>query len=126
MIGCDIRSMPEKTRTLLTNPSLIAISQDPECRSCYKVAVYGNADAFVLVKPLAGGEYAIGFFNFGESSYAMTLNFWDIGLSSAAGYGLRLYDCLSNQDVGIVRELLAPDIPAHGCQIYRCHAVPEA
>lgn len=123
MIGCDIRSMPEKTRTLLTNPSLIAINQDPECRSCYKVAVYGNPDAFVLVKPLSNGEYAIGFFNFSDNSTAMTLNFWDIGLSSAAGYGLRLYDCLSNQESGVARELLAPEISAHGCKIYRCAAV---
>ena len=123
MIGCDIRSMPEKTRALLINPSLIAINQDPECRSCYKVAVYGNPDAFVLVKPLSNGEYAIGFFNFSGNSAAMTLNFWDIGVSSAAGYGLRLYDCLSNQESGVARELLAPEIPAHGCKIYRCGAV---
>ena len=123
MIGCDIRTMPEKTRTLLTNPALIAVNQDPECRSCYKVAVYGHPDAFVLVKPLCNGEYAIGFFNFGEASTSMTLNFWDIGLSVVSGHGLRLYDCLTNQDMGTVTELLAPEVAAHGCKIYRCGIV---
>ena len=123
MIGCDVRAMPEKTRALLTNPALIALNQDPECRSCYKVAVHGNPDAFVLVKPLSGGEYAIGFFNFSDKASVMTLNFWDIGLSSAAGIQLRLYDCLLNQESGTARELLAPEIPAHGCKIYRCRAL---
>jgi hypothetical protein len=69
------------------------------------------------------GEYAIGFFNFGDAAYKMTLNFWDIGLSAVSGYGLHVYDCLSNQDMGVARELLAPEIPAHGCKIYRCGAV---
>ena len=120
IIGCDIRDMGEKTRTLLTNPHLIAFNQDPACASCCKVSIYGNPDAFVLLKPLCGGEYAAGFFNFSDVPVSMTLNFWDIGLSAVAGAGLRFYDCLSERDLGISRELFAVDVPVHGCRVYRC------
>ena len=123
MIGCDIRAMPEKTRLLLTNRELIAINQDPECASCYKAAVYGNPDAFVLVKPLSGGDYALGFFNFSDVRACMTLNFWDIGLSAVSGRGLRFHDCLSNRDAGVFQGQFSTEVPSHGCGIYRCGVV---
>ncbi|MBQ7726236.1 MAG: glycoside hydrolase family 27 protein [Clostridia bacterium] len=123
MIGCDVRNMTEATKTILSNRELIAINQDPECASCYKAAVYGNPDAFVLVKPLSGGDYALGFFNFSDVRACMTLNFWDLGLSAASGRGLRFHDCLSNRDEGVFREQFSVDVPSHGCGIYRCGVV---
>lgn len=120
MIGCDIRSMSCKTREMLTNQDVIALNQDPECRGCHKVPVYGNPDAFVLIKPLAGGEYGIGFFNFSDVSAKVTLDFWDIGLSDRFGYDLHFYDCLSHKDIGRQREAFSPNVAAHGCKVYRC------
>ena len=35
IIGCDVRNMDETTRKILTNRELIAINQDPECRTEY-------------------------------------------------------------------------------------------
>ena len=122
IIGCDIRAMNEQTRKLLTNSELIAINQDPECRSCYRVPVYGNPDAFVLVKPLSGGDYAVGFFNFSDTPFAVTLNFWDLGLP--AQYGLSFRDCLTGEG-SERREYYAPVIPSHGCNVYRCKVVRE-
>lgn len=123
MIGCDIRTLSPKAKEILTNRDLIAINQDPECRGPYRLSVYGNPDAFVLVKPLCGGDYAIGFFNFSDVAAVVALNFWDLGLSAAAGQGLRFYDCLTHQDAGVQKELYMPTIPAHGCAVYRCSVV---
>ena len=120
IIGCDIRNMSEKTKEILTNSDIIALNQDPECRSCYQIPVYGNPDAFILVKFLHNGDFALGFFNFSDVAAKVTLDFWDMGLSYAAGGSLRFYDCLSHEDAGIQKEFFAPTVAAHGCKIYRC------
>lgn len=120
IIGCDVRTMSDKTREILTNQDVIALNQDVECHSCHKIPVYGNPDAFVLVKHLAGGEYGIGFFNFSDVPAKVTLDFWDMGLSAASGQGLCFYDCLSHQEIGMQRERFSPSVAAHGCRIYRC------
>ena len=123
IIGCDIRSMSDKTKEILTNPDLIALNQDPECRSCYQIPVYGNPNAFVLVKFLHNGDLALGFFNFSDVAANVTLDFWDIGLSYASGCSLRFHDCLSHRDTGTQKEFFAPKVAAHGCKIYRCSIV---
>ncbi len=116
ILGCDIRALDEDTRTLLTNRDLIAIDQDAEARGCYKVDVYGQPDAFVLVRQLCGGELALGFFNFSDTQANVFLDLWDIGLPAAVG--LRLRDCLSGEEQ-TARELICPAVPAHGCRVYR-------
>lgn len=123
IIGCDIRSLPDKAREILTNHEVIDINQDIEGRGCYRLDVWGSPDAFVLVRPLSGGDYALGFFNFGDAPFDVSLDFWDLGLSSAAGYGLRLRDCLSHEDLGIHREYFAPRVLPHGCRVFRCRGV---
>lgn len=123
MIGCDIRSMDKKTKEILTNPDIIRINQDPECRSCYKLEVYGNPDVFILIRPLSGGEYAVGFFNFSDIPACECLSFWDMGLSLSVSQGLRFYDCLTHEDLGVQKEYFAPKIPSHGCRIFRCSVV---
>ena len=123
MIGCDLREIPDGTKSLLTNADLIALNQDSECRSCHQIGTYGNPDAFVLVKPLSGGDYALGFFNFSDVAVSMTLNFWDMGLSSVSGRGLSFHDCMKNQDLGIMREFFTATVAAHGCEVYRCGVV---
>ena len=119
MIGCDVRSMDEKTCRILTNPDLIAINQDPEGRSCHKFATYGSPDAFILIKQLAGGEWAAGFFNFGDTTAHVELHFWDMGLPLGSGYGFSFHDCLMHRDLGIKTESHAEKIAPHGCQVYR-------
>ena len=122
IIGCDIRSMSEKTREILMNPDVIAINQDPECRSCYKLNPFGSQDTFILVKPLSGAEWAVGFFNFGESAARVELQFWDMGLPLQAGLDLHFYDCLKREPLGAQREFYACCVESHGCQLFRCSA----
>lgn len=120
IIGCDIRSMNSRTKEILMNPHLIAINQDAECRAPYRLECYGNPDAFVLVRPLSGGDYAIGFFNFSDTASDASLTLWDIGLSAASGHGVDVFDCITHQHLGILKEIIIPSLPAHGCAVYRC------
>ncbi len=120
ILGCDLRALDEETRALLTNPHLIAIDQDPACRSCQRISVYANPDAFVLAKPLWDGSCALGFFNFSDVAANVTLNFWELGLPAASGWGLSFVDCFSGEALGVKREFFAPTVPAHGGRVYRC------
>ena len=120
IIGCDVRNMDDATCAILTNPDLIAINQDPECRSCHKLSTYGSPDAFILVKQLSGGDMAVGFFNFGDNNAHVELHFWDMGLPLGSGYGLDFHDCLTGEELGVQRESFAQKIEPHGCRVYRC------
>ena len=120
IIGCDMREMTDATKKILLNKEVIALNQDPGVHSCYSLPVYGNPDVFVLVKPLANGDYAIAFFNFGDAKAKAVLNFWDMGLSAAAGYAFEFRDCISHEDLGLQKEFFAPVVSPHGCKVYRC------
>ena len=120
IIGCDVRSMDEETRKILTNPDLIAINQDPESRSCHRLSTYGSPDAFILVKQLSGGDLAVGFFNFGDAPAHVELHFWDLGLPLGSGIGLDFNDCLTGANLGVQKESYAQKVEPHGCRVYRC------
>lgn len=123
MIGCDIRNADEETVKILQNRELIRIDQDPEARGCYLVKPepqwFQTSEVFILVKVLADGELAIGFFNLSDSRREISLQFWDLGLSCASGKRLSLYDCWKGEELGVYRERFAPTVEAHDCLILR-------
>ena len=120
IIGCDIRNMSDTTRELLLNRDLIAINQDPACHSCYVLKNQAYPDVFILVRRLAGGETAVGLFQFGDAPAHVLVNLFDMGLTPSSRMGLRFYDCLSHEDAGFTADCFAADVPAHGCRVYRC------
>ena len=121
MIGCDIRNMSDATKTILTNREMIALNQDPEGRQPW-FAVNEN-DHLVAVRPLAGGEYAIGFFNMSDDSARIYLSFWDIGLPTSSGYSLRLRDLWQHEDVGTFKEGYGVKLEKHACAVYTAKPV---
>lgn len=124
MIGCDIRRMTPATREILTNKDVIAINQDIECRGPYCIKQWNNPDnVFSLVKPLANGDYAIGMFNFGDRAGEMSLQFWDIGLPTASGRGLSVYDCWKHEELGTFTERFVTTVEPHGCVVLRAKVV---
>ena len=122
MIGCDLRKADEGTRALLQNRDLIAINQDREGRTCYKLTCTCSPTSFTLVRPLSGGDYAVGIFNFGEKPCMAGLPFWDMGISAASAEGLHFHDCLTHKDMGVYKESFSAQIPGHGCRVYRVGA----
>ena len=123
MMGCDIRNADEMTKRILQNPDFIKINQDPEARGFY--GIYPDhqwlttTGCFILVKVLADGELAIGFFNLGEGKREIPLQFWDLGLSYASGMELSLYDCWEQKELGRYKERFAAVVPSHDCLIVR-------
>lgn len=124
MIGCDIRHMTPATKEILTNKDVIAINQDIECRGPYCIKQWNNPDnVFSLVKPLSNGDYAIGMFNFGDRAGEMSLQFWDIGLTTASGRGLSVYDCWKHEELGTFTERFCTTVEPHGCVMLRAKVV---
>lgn len=123
IIGCDIRNMTDATKKILMNRDMIAINQDEECRSPYRLETFASPDAFILVKPLSNGDYAIGFFNLGDAPATVLLNFWDIGLPTASGRALDMFDCIEGVSLGVQKEEYAATVAAHGSRVYRCRVV---
>lgn len=124
MIGCDIRRMTPATKEILTNKDVIAINQDIECRGPYCIKQWNNPDnVFSLVKPLANGDYAVGMFNFGDRAGEMSLQFWDIGLTTASGRGLSIYDCWKHEELGTFTERFCTTVEPHDCVVLRAKVV---
>lgn len=118
IIGCDLRKADDFTKELLQNKDLIAINQDIEARTCYKLDCESSPGTFALVRPLSGGSYAIGLFNFGETEMRAPVSFWDMGLSSAAGQKLSMHDCFMHGDAGTFEDSFCVKLGAHDCSVY--------
>lgn len=123
MIGCDIRNAGQAAKDILMNRDIISINQDIECRGAYRIKPLphwcNTEESFILVKVLANGELAIGFFNLGDNDREMSLQFWDVGLPYAAGISLSMYDCWEHKEIGVMKERYSPVVPAHDCIVVR-------
>lgn len=119
IIGCDLRSADSAVKNLLTNKDLIAINQDPEGRTCYRLTCSCSPGTFTLIKPLSGGDYAAGIFNFSDHDAFSGFPLFDMGLSSSQGQKVRLHDCLNGNDTEYAAESVSAEVPSHGCRIFR-------
>ena len=126
MIGCDVRKMSEKAKEILTNKDVIEINQDPECRGPFCVRQWNNPEnVFSLIKPLCGGDYAIGMFNFTDKNAEMSLQLYDIGLPYSSGRALEVYDCYKHESLGKFTERLCFKVESHGSLMFRAKLVRQ-
>lgn len=127
MIGCDVRKADDTIRGILQNPDILRINQDPEARGCYRVQPepqwFQGEECFILVKVLADGDLAIGFFNLSDDRRDMALMFWDLGMTYACGRKLSFYDCWKHEEMGVFRERFSAPIEAHDCLMIRARVV---
>lgn len=123
MIGCDIRKANDTIKDILQNKDILAINQDREARGVYVLHPephwFHGQECYMLVKVLADGDLAIGFFNLSDSKRELPLMFWDLGLSIGSGKKLSLYDCWEHKDLGVFTERFAPTVDAHDCPVVR-------
>lgn len=123
MLGCDLRSMSEATKKLVLNPELIKINQDPECRPPQCLPWGSDMQRFVLFKHLSDGGYAIGFFNMCDRDAGVPVYLEQLGIPLHSGYGLKLKDLFTGEELPARQEILMPKVPAHGCSVYRAEMV---
>lgn len=114
MIGCDVRNCDEDTVKLLCDKELIAIDQDPACRPPIVIKEY-------LIKHLEGGEYAFALTNYGDSDHCyMHILLPDTGLLPSDGYGFKLRDIETGEELGIFTDDIHPAVMrGHETKIFR-------
>lgn len=123
MIGYDVRKAEPEIKKILMNKDLLAINQDVESRGFYVIQPepqwFQGSECLIMVKVLAEGDLAIGFFNMSDSKREMSLQLWDLGMTYASGKKLSLYDCWEKKELGAFQERFAPTVEAHDCLIVR-------
>ena len=123
MIGGDVRSLSEESRSILLNPGLLAIDQDEECRPPYQVNP-GEEAMPIFFRHLADRAFALAFFNFDdERERTADCILEDIGLPYGSGLGLELTDAVSGKLIGVRRDYFSVTLPAHGCRVFRAKIV---
>ncbi|MGH7996435.1 MAG: NPCBM/NEW2 domain-containing protein, partial [Opitutaceae bacterium] len=121
LIGCDLEHLDPFTLGLLTNDEVLAIDQDALGRQAVRVATQGPVD--ILMKDLADGSKALGFFN--RDSAPQTLAFTKLGeLGFRSPQHVR--DLWRQQDLPELtpgKDALRMTIPAHGVMLYKLSPV---
>ena len=125
MIGCDIRKMDEATKRILTDPVLIGIQQDPRGVRPYLLKMWENDDLPVFVRALDGGDLAVGFFNLGDAPASLWVTTDDLGIPEIAGLRLVGKAAYTGEELVSKNGVLACDLAAHSCAVYRFRAVKK-
>lgn len=123
MIGCDIRNMDEETKRILTNPALLAIDQDARCNRPYIIRFCGNDDYPIIVRNLADGDLAVGFFNLSDSPADLWVTEADLGISFRQNKTLEGTEVYTGRKLRSVNATLSASLVPHTCEVYRMKIV---
>ncbi|HEX6686569.1 MAG TPA: ricin-type beta-trefoil lectin domain protein [Candidatus Limnocylindrales bacterium] len=111
--GNDLRNMTAATQTILKNPNLIAINQDPLGLQATQVSFDGTRR--VLAKRLANGDVAVALFNQGTASTTISTTAGAIGKT---GVSFTLRDAWTNA-TSTTSGIISASVPGHGTVVYR-------
>ena len=120
LVGCDVRTIPEQTKALITNPYLLAMSQNDLGLQAY-VAQRVGEDGYVLVKDADE--------RFGTARYAALLNLSDKEMEftvesktlDLAGE-VEVFDLLDLSDPGSFKDVFTVKVRPHAALFYRFDA----
>ncbi|KAA6345438.1 Alpha-galactosidase A [termite gut metagenome] len=116
MIGCDLRTIPQRTLDIITNREIIALNQDPLGLQAQVVSRSGKC--IVLAKQIEtaqGKVRAVALFNGENAAHSMRINFNDIQLNG----NVTVRDLWTKKDVGSFTDYYEISVPAHGTAMLR-------
>ena len=118
ILGADVRKLTPEMLELVKNKGLLAINQDPECRTVYAATnLDWNSLRTCYAKLLANGDIALGFFNLTESDVHVYALFEGIGFPSSCGVALRLRDAMTGEEIGLKRDFHEEFLKKHDCRV---------
>ena len=109
----DITRLDDFTLGLLTNDEVIDVDQDPLGRPGRRVAKTGDLE--VWARPMEDGSLAVGLFNRGEATKAVTATWADLGLEGKQ----KVRDLWRQKDVGVFEGKLEAPVARHGVYFIR-------
>ena len=71
------------------------------------------------MKHLSDNEYALGFFNLGDSDGNIPVYTYDCGLAANSGCAFELTDILTGKNEGRFTDYISFFVPKHDCKICR-------
>lgn len=116
LIGCDLRTIPDRTLEIITNKEVIALNQDVLGRQAQVVSREGKQ--IVLAKQIEkdqGKVRGIALFNGEDIPATMRINFNDIQLSEKS----KVRDLWEQKDLGEFTGYYEVSVPAHGTAMLR-------
>lgn len=113
-LGTNIATLPPASVTLVTNPELIAIDQDPLGHEAHEVK--GTRGIQIWMRPLAGGSYAVALFNTNISPRTMSTSLAALGIP-AGTYKVR--DVVDRTDESSTSTVVGGSAPAHGIVVVK-------
>ena len=108
LAGNDLWSMSEETKSILMNPEVIAIDQDPDGMPVKKISEQGPL--VVAARPLMHQTWAVGLFNRGDAAAKMSVTWKELGLHGK----LDVRDLWAHKDLGKFGDQFSADVPSHG------------
>jgi alpha-galactosidase len=105
--------MDDFTRSLLSNPEVLAVNQDPLGRQARRI--HFDARTEIWSRTLADGSLAVGLFNRGRGVETITLEWQMIGLSGAQ----RVRNLWQRTDEGVATVSLSRIVARHGAVLLR-------
>lgn len=116
MAGNDLATMTPQTLAILTNPEVIDVDQDPA--GIQGRSIMEEGPIVVMMKPMADGSKAVGFFNREQGVVTVSVKLADIGLSEATS----VRDLWQKKDLGEFRGSFSANVPEHGVVFVRIHS----
>ena len=120
LIGCDVRSIPEQTKALVTNPYLLAMGQNDLGVQAYVVQRVG-ADGYVLVKDADerfGTARYVALLNLSDGEMEFTVESKTLDLAGT----VEVFDLLDRSDPGSFKDSFTIKVRPHAAHFYRFDA----
>jgi alpha-galactosidase len=113
MAGNDLRTMTDETKSILMNPDVIAIDQDPAAKPVQLLSQEGKTE--ILSRPLQDGSMAVAIFNRGDEAAQGSVA-WD---SLKMGKNLKVRDLWKHEAVAATGDSYPANVPPHGVVLLR-------
>jgi alpha-galactosidase len=117
LAGNDLRDMTDDTKSILMNTDVIAIDQDPAGLPMKRIAQEGTT--VVYMRPLKGGDIAVGMFNRGDQAADIGVTWDSLGV---AGKKLQVRDLWKHAAVAVSGDKYTANVPTHGVAMLRVTA----
>ncbi|CAL5080606.1 unnamed protein product [Urochloa decumbens] len=114
LVGCDVRSMSNDTKQILSNQNVIAVNQDELGVQGRKVQQDGDQE--VWAGPLSGGRIAVVLWNRGPDEASVTANWSSIGLNASTV--VDAHNLWTNEVTSSVQGELEETVDTHACKMY--------
>jgi alpha-galactosidase len=113
LAGNDLSKMDDSTKSILMNKEVIAVDQDALGKQGDRVGAAGMFE--VWMKPLTGGNKAVGLFNRSTHAHPITVQLASVGFDGPA----HARDLWLHKDLGAVKRSYTATVPGHGVVMLR-------